>query len=86
MNPRIERLKEERARVADMVAKWTLRIKKIDAKITELENTEISGIVREYGLTPDRLAALLCRMKRYPAARPEDITETGEERMNYEDR
>ena len=39
------------------------RDEEIDAKITELENTDIVGIVRENGITPEALAELLKTLK-----------------------
>ncbi len=39
-----------------------------DAKIKELENTEIVGIVRELGLTPEELAARFA--DQLPAKKP----------------
>ncbi len=59
MNPRIEKLKSERARVASRIEAWQEKLKKLDDQILRLENTDIVGIVRETGLTIDQLANLM---------------------------
>ena len=48
--------------------KLLARIQDRDAKIKELENTEIVGIVRELGLTPEQLAARFA--DQLPAKKP----------------
>ncbi len=68
MNKKILKLRVERAKNDEKVAELLARNKEIDDEITELENTDIIGIVRESGLTPDELAELIQRMKSNPAS------------------
>lgn len=66
MNPKIAKLKEEREKNSKKISSLQARNKKIDAAITELENTDIIGMVREQGLSPDMLMELLRNMKKEP--------------------
>ncbi len=68
MNKKIQKLRVERAKNDEKVAELLARNKEIDDEITELENTDIIGIVRESGLTPDELVELIQRMKSDPAS------------------
>ncbi len=68
MNKKIQKLRVERSKNDEKVAELLARNKEIDDEITELENTEIIGIVRESGLTPDELVELIQRMKSNPAS------------------
>ncbi len=68
MNKKIQKLRAERVKNDEKVAELLARNKEIDDEITELENTDIIGIVRESGLTPDELAELIQKMKLNPAS------------------
>ncbi len=68
MNKKIQKLRAERSKNDEKVAELLTRNKEIDDEIMELENTDIIGIVRESGLTPDELAELIQRMKSNPAS------------------
>ncbi len=68
MNKKIQKLRAERSKNDEKVAELLARNKEIDDEIMELENTDIIGIVRESGLTPDELAELIQRMKSNPAS------------------
>ena len=59
MNPRITKLKEERARLAQRRESIDVRIQKLEEQIMKLENTDIIGIVRETGVTIDELAGIM---------------------------
>ena len=63
MNPKIEKLKAEKEKNLRKMDALNARNEEIDAKITELENTDIVGIVRENGITPEALAELLKTLK-----------------------
>ena len=75
MNPKIPKLKAEKEKLLAKRASIDARCDAIDAQITELENTDIVGIVREMGVTPDELAGLLKRMIT-PAEKTEETNET----------
>ena len=66
MNPRVEKLREEREKNVAKIERLTARNKVIDETVKNLENTDIVGIVREQGLTPDMLAELLASLKASP--------------------
>ena len=59
MNPRLEKLRQEREKLAEKLTSLTARLKALDEQILKLENTDIVGIVRENGLTIEQLAALM---------------------------
>lgn len=59
MNPKIKKLRAERAKNDDKIAKLTARNEEIDQEVMNLENLDIIGLVRSVGLTPDQLAALI---------------------------
>ncbi len=71
MNQELERLKKERDRLYVTDAKTKARLEEVEKRISELEKTEIYGIVRMYGLTIDELAEFLKRMKKDPCAEPD---------------
>lgn len=63
MNPKIEKLKTEKEKNLRIIDALNARNEEIDAKIVELENTDIVGMVRENGITPESLAELLKTLK-----------------------
>ena len=74
MNPKINKLKAEKAKKLRRIAEMTARNEEIDAQVTELENLDIIGMVRDYGLSPDQLMELLRELKQTPI--PEDSVGT----------
>ena len=77
MNPKIEKLKAERSRNSENISDLQNRNRKLSEQITKLENNDIIGMVREIGMTPEQLAALL-------SGRTADAPET-DETNGYED-
>ena len=71
MNPKIEKLKAERNRNTEKISDLQNRNRKLSEQITKLENNDIIGMVREIGMTPEQLAALL-------SGRTADAPETDE--------
>lgn len=67
MNPKITKLRAERGKNEAKISDLQARNKEIDGLITELENTDILGLVRASGMTPEQLAALLRGLKDAPA-------------------
>lgn len=59
MNPKIGKLKAEKEKNLRKIAEMTARNEAIDAQVTELENTDIIGMVRENNITPEMLAELI---------------------------
>lgn len=63
MNPKINKLKAEKEKNLRKIAEMTARNDEIDAQVMELENTDIIGIVRENGVSPEQLAELIRSLK-----------------------
>ena len=78
MNPKIEKLKAERAKNAEKIGTLQERNRKLSDQIVKLENTDIVGMVREHDMTPEQLFELLTR-KQSVALEP-----TAEETEEYE--
>lgn len=64
MNPKIKKLKAERERNVSRIAEMTARNEEIDKQVTELENLDIIGIVRENLITPEELFELIRSLKK----------------------
>ena len=78
MNPKIQKLKAEKEKLLAKRASIDARCDEIDAQITELENLDIVGTVREMGITPDKLAELLKKLMEspMPSEKTEETNET----------
>lgn len=79
MNPKVIKLKDEREKNCSKIASLQARNKKIDADILAIENTDIIGMVREYGFSPDELMELIKAAKKNPIPAPADSDETEDE-------
>ena len=64
MNPKIKKLKAERERNVSRIAEMTARNEEINKQVTELENLDIIGIVRENLITPEELFELIRSLKK----------------------
>ena len=64
MNPKIKKLKVEKERNVSRIAEMTARNEEIDKQVTELENFDIIGIVRENSITPEELFELIRSFKK----------------------
>ena len=64
MNPKIKKLKAERERNVLRITEMTARNEEIDKQVTELENLDIIGIVREKSSTPEELFELSRSLKK----------------------
>lgn len=84
MNPRLEKLRLEREKVAEKVTVLSARLKALDEQILKLENTDIVGIVRENGLTIEQLAELMAMLERKPTASLPDEYRRTEDSENEE--
>ena len=78
MNPKIQKLKAEKEKLLTKRASIDARCDEIDTQITELENLDIVGTVREMGVTPDQLAELLKKLMEspMPSEKTEETNET----------
>ena len=59
MNPKIKKINKEYAKNAEKIAELQARQAELEQQRTELENLDIIGLVRQVGLSPDQLAAIL---------------------------
>ena len=64
MNPKIIKLKAERAKNDEKIAALRSRNRELDESIVELENTDIIGLARATGMSIDELAQFLTQLKR----------------------
>ena len=74
MNPKIKKLKAEKERNVSRITEMTLRNEEIDKQVTELENFDIIGIVRENSITPEELFELVRSLKK-DEKKEEDVNE-----------
>ena len=74
MNKQLEKLRAENAKDREHADKLLARVRERDEKIRELENTEIIGIVREIGMTPEQLAEHFDNLFRQKKEREEAIS------------
>ena len=84
MNPKVVKLREEREKNMKKIASLQARNKKIDADIISIENTDIIGMVREYGLSPDMLFELIKTTKKNPIGAPKSEINVTEEKNSEE--
>lgn len=64
MNPKIIKLKAERAKNDEKIAALRSRNRELDERIVELENTDIIGLARATGMSMEELAQFLTQLKR----------------------
>ena len=64
MNPKIIKLKAERAKNHEKIAALRSRNRELDESIVELENTDIIGLARATGMSMEELAQFLTQLKR----------------------
>ena len=79
MNPKIEKLKAERGKNSEKISALQERNRKLSEQITKLENSDIIGMVREIGMTPEQLAELLAARRTTVPETHEETEETGYE-------
>ena len=59
MNPKIKKINTEYNKNAAKIAELQARQAELEKQRTELENLDIIGLVRNFGLDPDQLAAII---------------------------
>ena len=80
MNPKITKLKAERAKNDEKIAALRSRNRELDESIVGLENTDIIGLARATGMSMEELAQSLTQLKRGGAP---FITPNTKEDTNY---
>ena len=63
MNPKIEKLRKEHGKNKAKISDLQARNREMEKQIRELENTEIIGLVRARGMSPEDLAELMRGLK-----------------------
>ena len=82
---KINKLQAERIKNEQRIEKLHARNTKLDEQIAELENTDIIGLVRSVGLTPEQLADFLQAANgTIPGLEPEDADEDTQEATPWE--
>ena len=79
MNPKVVKLREEREKNVEKIASLQARNKKIDVDIIKIENSDILGMVHEFGLSPDALYELILAAKKNPLPVSNPISNETEE-------
>ena len=64
MNPKIIKLKAERAKNDEKIAALRSSNRELDESIVDLENTDIIGLARATGMSMEELAQFLTQLKR----------------------
>lgn len=59
MSKKLERIEADLARARAKREAWEQRVKELEQKYTEEENSEIHEVVRSFNLTPEELRELL---------------------------
>lgn len=83
MNPKIAKLKAERAKNEGKIADLQSRNRAIDESVMKLENEDIVGLARATGMTMEELAQYLVNLKKgaspLPQHREENVENESEE-------
>ncbi len=79
MNPKINKLKAEKAKNLRKIAEMNARNEEIDTQVTELENLAIIGMVRDNAITPEMLAEIIKAAKLCPIPAPAQTEVQNEE-------
>ena len=79
MNPKIQKLKAERAKNDAKISALQARNQETDSTVEELENLDIIGMVHSCGITPEMLARFIQDMKKNPLPVLPDENETKED-------
>lgn len=59
MNPKISKIETELEKTKKKISGLQDHVQELEQQKTELENTDIVGLVRDAGMTPQELAALI---------------------------
>ena len=77
MNPKITEYREERDKNTARIERLSARNEWLTQKIIELEHTDMIGLLDQFNLTPDALAAFLAKQMGRPVHRelPKEASE-----------
>lgn len=82
MGAKLERLGAELAKARKKKAEWDSRVKDLERRYREEENSEIHEMVHAANLTPDQLSELLKMFAEDSAPKPETIQSVTEEKLH----
>ena len=85
MSARLDKLGAELKKARAKRDSWDQRVKNLEKKYRELENTEIQEMVHAANLTPDKLAELLQMFTADQVPTPETLETITEEEIKNED-
>ena len=85
MSAKLERLRTELDKARRKKAEWDGKVKDLERRFREEENSEIHDMVHAANLTPDQLAELLSMFAADAAPKPEVINTITEEEPAHED-
>lgn len=74
MNPKIAKLRAELEKNTERITRLQARNGELKHQIQELENLDIVSMVRECGMTPEQLSALLEQLQLPAADRKEALS------------
>ena len=66
MNPRIQKITDEIAKLKRKIATGQARLRDLEQQKTELENADIVAAVRSLDVPPEELRALIARLQGQP--------------------
>lgn len=84
MSARLERIGSDLAKARAKRDEWDKKVKELERKYREVENTEIHDMVHAANLTPAQLAELLRMVGNNNVPKPETINSMNEEENGYE--
>lgn len=85
MSAKLDRLGSELSKARKKKAEWDAKVKDLERRYREEENSEIHDMVHAANLTPDQLAELLQMFADDAAPKPEIIEEINKEEQQNED-
>ncbi len=85
MSAKLDKIGADLDKARKKQAEWTSRVKVLEQKYRETENSEIQDMVHAANLTPDQLADLLRMFAEDMVPKPAVINSVNEEEINNED-
>ena len=70
MNPKISKIDAELDKTKKKISELQDHVRELEQQKTELENTNIVGLVRSAGMTPQELSALIQACRKNSGANP----------------
>jgi len=84
MGVRLDKIGSELKKAQTKRAEWDAKVKELERKYREVENSEIHEMVHAANLTPDQLSELLRMFADDAAPKPEIIKSMNEEEIQNE--